>query len=34
MSIVTGTARGSYFYSRILGFDPADAIEPIAIDNL
>ena len=23
-----------YFYSRILGFTPADALEPIAIDNL
>ena len=23
-----------YFYSRIFGFDPADAIEPVAIENL
>jgi dipeptidyl aminopeptidase/acylaminoacyl peptidase len=23
-----------YFYSRVFGFDPADAIEPVAIENL
>ena len=23
-----------YFYSRIFGFDPADELEPIAIENL
>ena len=23
-----------YFYSRILGFEPADALEPVPIENL
>jgi hypothetical protein len=23
-----------YFYSRIFGFEPADTIEPVEIDNL
>jgi hypothetical protein len=23
-----------YFYSRVFGYTPADAIEPVAIDNL
>ena len=23
-----------YFYSRIFGFDPADELEPVAIENL
>jgi hypothetical protein len=23
-----------YFYSRVFGFEPAEAIEPVAIENL
>ena len=33
-TIIRALEAELYFYARILGFEPADPVEPIQIDNL